>query len=513
MATNISFGGYSPPPPPNGIVNIRIGVFLDGTMNNRTNTNARLGKEGDKGNKAYKKYGGNDSYENDWSNVARLETAYTEKPDGFISKIYIEGIGTEDFDRDSSYFTKGAGGAFGSGSTGIVAKVKKGCEKAVEKISKLKNDNDVKIIFLDVFGFSRGAAAARNFVYEVTKDKYKPIEAWVENNDGTRDLEKRDSHGGKTDLDMLPKYGHLGLKLTEAGIDVNDVLVKVQFVGLYDTVSSYDPNTTGAFKNFENDVEELHLNDIRKAAKVFQLAAEDEHRTNFMLTSVKVAGGSEYSLPGVHCDIGGAYVHDSPDNVQLLDFDNTVFDGYDDEEWDTVLNNDLNNLITQGWYKEKEVVRPNKWHETYGNRPNISNRYSYIPLYIVGENTNKYRKETVNIGILNQFYKIPNGTEDPKYPLDLTKVKKRLDDYISGEKPKMTYYTNAQIELYRAQLANKKMTTEKFNLIVNDHNMLLELRNKYFHWSAKFGEVGLGPNYEFTDKFTIRRFRKTAKNS
>lgn len=98
-------------------------------------------------------------------------------------------------------------------------------------------------------------------------------------------------------------------------------------------------------------------------------------------------------------------------------------------------------------------------------------------------------------------------------PLDLTKVKKRLDEYISGEKPKMTYYTNAQIKLFREQLANKKMTTEKFNLIVNDHNMLLELRNKYFHWSAKFGEVGLGPNYEFTDKFNIRRFRNKAKDS
>jgi hypothetical protein len=514
MATNIQFGEYSPPPPPKGQIDIRIGVFLDGTMNNRTNTNARLGKEGDKGNKAYKSYKGNDSYENDWSNVARLEKAYNDDFKKFISKVYIEGIGTDDFDRDSSYFTKGAGGAFGAGSTGIVAKVVKGCEKAVEQIQKLNKKNQtINTIYFDVFGFSRGATAARNFVYEITKAKYDAEKRWVTKDDGSSELEKTDSHKNSTKLDELPRYGHLGLKLTEAGLDVKKINVKVQFVGLYDTVSSYDPDTNGSFKNFENDVEELHLNEIRRAVKIFQLAADDEHRVNFMLTSVKKAGGNEYSLPGVHCDIGGAYVHNAPDNVQLLDFDNTIGDGYSDDEWDTILNNDLNNLIAQGWYKEKEVVRPNSWHETYGNRPNISNRYSYIPLHIMAENANKLNEGMCKMDVLNGYYKIPNGKEDVNYPLDLTKVKARLDDYIVGSKPKMTYYTNWQIENFRKLLKEKKMSTEKFNLIVNDHNMLLELRNKYFHWSAKHGEVGLEPNFEFVNKFNIRRFRKIDKNS
>lgn len=77
----------------------------------------------------------------------------------------------------------------------------------------------------------------------------------------------------------------------------------------------------------------------------------------------------------------------------------------------------------------------------------------------------------------------------------------------------MIYYTNREIENFRKLLKGKKMSTEKFNLIVNDHNMLLELRNKYFHWSAKHGEVGLEPNFEFVNRFNIRHFRKTAKNS
>ena len=45
---------------------------------------------------------------------------------------------------------------------------------------------------------------------------------------------------------------------------------------------------------------------------------------------------------------------------------------------------------------------------------------------------------------------------------------------------------------------------------------MIKIRSKYFHWFAKYGgtdEVGLKPNFEFKDKFNIRRFRKTAKGS
>lgn len=77
----------------------------------------------------------------------------------------------------------------------------------------------------------------------------------------------------------------------------------------------------------------------------------------------------------------------------------------------------------------------------------------------------------------------------------------------------MWYCTNKELEYYRKQMNKGKMTTEKFNLLVDDHNMLLQLRRKYFHWSAKYGEVGLQPNFEFKDKFNIRRFRKTDKYS
>jgi len=130
----------------------------------------------------------------------------------------------------------------------------------------------------------------------------------------------------------------------------------------------------------------------------------------------------------------------------------------------------------------------------------------------MGENTNEFHKKTIDLDILNQYFKIPNGKGNETYPLDLTAVKARLDGYIKGKKPIMKYYTNKQIEEYRKQLTAKKITVEEFNLMANDHNMLYQLRNKYFHWSAKYGETGLNPNFEFTDKFNIRRFRKTAKD-
>ena len=107
------------------------------------------------------------SYENDFSNVARLWRGVDQEEYG----IYIEGIGTEDEKEDSI-----RGMAWGTGGTGIRAKVRKGCKKLAEKILNIiDNESTKKIksitVTLDVFGFSRGAAAARNFVYEIGNNK------------------------------------------------------------------------------------------------------------------------------------------------------------------------------------------------------------------------------------------------------------------------------------------------------------------------------------------------------
>ncbi|WP_054509354.1 hypothetical protein [Chryseobacterium sp. ERMR1:04] len=251
-----------------------------------------------------------------------------------------------------------------------------------------------------------------------------------------------------------------------------------------------------------------------KAKKIIHFCAADEHRENFILTRVRLAGGADFFLPGVHSDVGGCYTHNMSENRQIMDFDNALGDGLSDEDYTIALNNDLNNLIEQGWFKSNEVVAPNFWLETYINRMKISNKYSFVTLHIMSEQVNKNYLNTIKMDNLNMAYKIPNGTEDEYYSLDLTKVKKRLDDYVNGLAPEMTYHTKIEIEELERQLVAKTITKERFDLIVQDHNLLIYLRNRYLHWNSRFGEIGYRPHFIF-DKETlqIKRFREMAFNS
>lgn len=521
MATNISFNDYSPPEPPKGTIDIRIGVFFDGTQNNRSNSRVAGNDPNNKTitpeeKKAFNKNSNkkDDSYMNDLSNVARKEYHYAKIK--YVDSVYVEGIGTDDLGEDSDDVSNHDGVAFGRGDQGIIAKVRKGCELIAEKVLKLKEDDEINIITLDVFGFSRGSAAARNFIYELSKSKYDSEKRSYTASSGHKAEWKVDSHNYKTELDKLPKNGHLGLHLELNKIKYNSI--QIRFVGLYDTVSSYDPKAIKT-PNYENDVKELHLNSLKleinglyKAKKIVHFCAADEHRKNFMLTPTKVAGGKDFYLPGVHSDVGGCYTDKMDEkDVQIMDLDNTWGDGYSDSDYDTILNNDLNNLKEQGWFKEAEVVRPNSWHETFVNRKGIRNIYSYVTLHLMAEKLNKEYSNTIKESIKID-YSIPN--KEDANGLNLQKVKERLSDYINGLKPQMKYHTNKDIKLYRDMVKSKQMTTTELNRIIEDHNMLLVLRNKYIHWNSKFGYVtgAYEPNFKIIGK-TIARTRKIEPNS
>ncbi|WP_316826782.1 phospholipase effector Tle1 domain-containing protein [Pedobacter miscanthi] len=515
MAENVKLGSYTPPPPPKGTIDIRIGVFFDGTQNNRKNTNARLGNFMDKEEKktaadAYKKMSNHedDSYMNDLSNVARKETHYAKNK--YADSVYIEGIGTDDFGEDSDNPTNHLGVAFGSGTQGVIEKVKKGCKLIADKVKALKGKDKVNVLTLDVFGFSRGAAAARNFIYEVNKRPYrsKGVGSGVNENRTLR----FDDHKQLVTVDDLPAHGELGKLLGE--IKINKLIIR--FVGLYDTVSSYDPNATNTTRHpdYNNDVAELHLNSLI-AQKIIHFCANDEHRKNFMLTpTAKAAGGQDFYLPGVHSDVGGCYTDKMNESKQIMDFDNTIGDGYSDEDYNEILNNDLNDLIAQGWFIESqnEVTRPNKWHETHINRSGIRNTYSFVTLSLMSEKLNANYEGTIDITELNKYYGIPKPTAPDE--LDLNKVKERLTAYINGSQPKMEYYTNKQIEIFRKQEKEKKMATDTFNRIVKDHNMLIKLRRKYIHWNSMYGDIPQAyvPNFRIVGK-TIVRSRLIERNS
>ena len=285
-----------------------------------------------------------------------------------------------------------------------------------------------------MFGFSRGAAGARNFIHEaLLGDELEPIKK----------------------------------KMKDAGYTVKKV--KVCFAGLYDTVSSH-----GVF--YFNDVCDLKLRAIRYAEKTLHLAAADEHRNNFSLTTINSAGfkGREIYLPGVHSDIGGSY-RDNALEEQVI---------YDGSEH--VAKRDREDLIKAGWYKEHEIKIETYMVDEYTTnamltvtRPDISNKYSRIPLHVMA----RFAKES-DINIEDALYddeEISSGS--------LAKAKQRIDQYIVDTDPDKKPKNKSQAEDWHH----------------DNETLLRDLRHDYFHFSAKWA-FGLTPRMSW---WSSTRYRKT----
>lgn len=359
-------------------VKVTVNVFFDGTLNNAKNTESRLKyeKEQKEGRKKkelskdayafYKNDEDDSSYDNYYSNVAIMRMINTVKPENREIKIYIEGEGTEDHETDS---TKGY--AFGSGATGVTAKVSKAFSKInaevdnLKRLKHIKENQFVNEIDLTVFGFSRGAAAARNFIAQRGKLQLK------------YNLESSKFH--------------------------------IKFVGLYDTVSSYSESMSTS-PDFENDVKELKLKLEGNVEKVVHLTASDEYRENFSLTNIKSsiqAGvGFELELPGVHSDIGGGYA-EKENEVRYLHLE----EGY---------TNIKENVLQQGWYLPKQIIEE-KGHQTvlWATRKGIPNSYQFIPLAIMVTLAEKYglkfNKKEFESG--DKLYTVPDDLQEAKKSL------------------------------------------------------------------------------------------------
>ena len=291
-------------------ITLRIGVFFDGTGNNRSNSEKVAGcyardvnllEEAEDIQRFCQAHGydglGNtpdDSYGNDASNVAKLYELYTDDSQrrladdetiGFIS-IYLDGIGTSDGEGDSPFSL-----ATGVGAHGVLARVKQSPAKILTEIRRFELSNPnrkVESIEFDIFGFSRGAAAARHFANEVSK-------------------------GGQSPLAMvLPADSSLFIETFawRANIDVS-----INFIGIFDTAAAVASISEGDLSVHDaiNPSVNLHLApDIAK--KIVHLVARDERRHNFSLNS---AGTADIVLPGVHSDLGGGYLPDIIERVLL----------------------------------------------------------------------------------------------------------------------------------------------------------------------------------------------------
>lgn len=288
-------------------ITLTVGIFFDGTGNNRANANdlrmayahcaGLIGEERARACAKYEKHAraelGNASWQGGITNISRLFDLYQlsdELSDSETEaqvKAYVSGIGTADGESDSM-----PGKVLGSSLIrqfgGVVTKT----DEALDKISaeltrfiKLNRDKVaiVKVQF-DVFGFSRGAAAARHFANRVMHQD-SAIAAAIDKG-----------------LDLT---GHHGKPAGE-----------VRFLGLFDTVAAI-----GSLLNFygvngrSNPGVNLELRPS-VAQKVFQISAMHECRYNFSLNSI--AGmWPELALPGAHSDIGGGY-NAGEDEISLL---------------------------------------------------------------------------------------------------------------------------------------------------------------------------------------------------
>ncbi|MBV6825315.1 type VI secretion system tip protein TssI/VgrG [Pseudomonas sp. PD9R] len=291
-------------------ITLRIGVFFDGTGNNKANSetvaacyapDANLAEAAEEIQRHCAAYGydgdgssPDNSYGNDVSNIVRLYDLYADhshKPMPETEKkaslrVYIEGVGTISNDEDSlpSQLT-------GLGKTGVAARVKQSPAAILKQIRLFREENPeviIEKIEFDIFGFSRGAAAARHFANEVLKGR----------------------HG------VLAKALPAGSSVLSRGFYWRlKSEVSINFIGLFDTVASIaNPvllDFTGA--NSRNTGINLKLPD-GCANKVVHLVARDEIRENFALNSL---GSHDLLLPGAHSDLGGGYLPRAKEKLLL----------------------------------------------------------------------------------------------------------------------------------------------------------------------------------------------------
>ncbi|WP_018652938.1 T6SS phospholipase effector Tle1-like catalytic domain-containing protein [Actinobacillus capsulatus] len=289
---------------------LRVGVFFDGTGNNLTN----------------------DEKLNQTSNIARLYRLYPKLAERdayiignkvtecriYLDAIYINGIGTKDNASDSLI-------GKGTGSGGA-----KRINQAIRQINELRakySQNEYKF-YIDVFGFSRGASLARDFINTIN----------------TYELDRPLHHSFK-------------------------------FVGLFDTVGSF--GNAGDDKNYKpidesqdseagalwseifgtpsaEKYEPYNLNLSRQSAeKIVHFVALDEYRKNFPLTDIEGAGET-YRFIGAHSDVGGGYSPSTTERIFEYTNKNTL------AEAKQALSNPENGIpIGEGWNAEYRMVEQN----------------------------------------------------------------------------------------------------------------------------------------------------------
>lgn len=490
---------------PINTIDVSLNIFFDGTQNNKTNTESGISSTSSNGK---------DSYANDYSNIARGFDAINTSI-GKQIRVYVEGIGTVDGKRDTNKkyadYPNNIGSPLGMGDRGIEAKVTKGCLDAGEALGKKFKGKNIDILNINVYGFSRGAAAARHFLHiantrviavAIAGNKYainppKRFERSKEDEDTGKNNKQNIDITDPSDP-LILNHGYFGACLVKNGINANKVIFN--FVGLYDTVASFGVNHKGFGVFIDSDAVQLKLNAVNKANFVVQLSSADEYRENFSLTDISSVGtnGLEFTLPGVHSDIGGSYLDGDTEN-------SFIFNGSSDdcEKMKAI-------LVDEGWFtnyqlhifKIEKSIEVDKLgidynystrYELRGTRK-LSNHYDRIPLTLIFHYSTHF--DVIYL----------QATIDKKHTI--------TDSIIQGVYSQLLVYINKCHESRKGNSSGENYRNElqKISYLseLNEGNDLLKLlRNKYLHWSVNIGSgpdsSGMGPHVSIVATFDKRK--------
>ncbi len=507
---------------------VYLGVFFDGTGNNKYNVEARK-----KGEISMEKAKDRDyaSYFANYSNIARLWNLYKKGSSSknktthtFYTRAYIEGIGTKRGMPDDMI-----GSGMGRLERGILGKVGDAYQEVIKEFKKDKIPSGKKKnhlgktvphideLVIDIFGFSRGAAAARHFA-NIVNTAFEP-----EREERYWSISQKDFAYRK--IKRQPPGGSFGKALEKAGFPLGDTVIKIRFIGLFDTVAAVTsdteiaPTIIGAMDGFsignipgaiiggiigtrnlpkaaQNcDNGNIRLSLANVHADIAHITASDEYRANFILN--KVTKGYEMRMCGVHSDIGGGYGEITEENNYILSLPVRTSDKTPPEELEKL----KKKFEESSFYKEDQIwIETIKYKEeidrsprnldslnprmsiTYqhtlkGSRGKITDRYSLIPMEIMKE----YAKEK---GVI---WMSPAEAENK----DMNNIPQT--DYMIDE-----FLKEKILPIYEDHyLKRKKQTLES--------TVYKELYNKYLHISSEYNDPMMGFIYPNQPSETGRR--------
>lgn len=415
---------------------LHIGVFFDGTGNNTANSND--GK-------------GSGSFANARSNVSLLMQLYKEgeaydvrNSCGTIgtryASLYVQGIGTSA--GWSDWWPKNVvGAATGMGMTGVEARVVSACREIGHMITRLSKGVEPREIVVDVFGFSRGAAAARYFVNCFRQGFIKYNAYYVVPIKGT-----------------VPQGRNL----------------RFRFIGIFDTVAAI-----GTGGNDDNGPVNVHLS-AAQADDIYHLTAKHEYRDNFRLNHNLNGGGSARELLGAHSDVGGGY-RDRGDKTRVAKSETHVFfDRPSAEAAHKTFSAAAVNArsVAQSFWVEDGWIRPN---EPTGG---LKNAPSPINTVRIQRGFTTYVRYTFTTGAMLDRPWVEVGLS--RIPLKI--MYKRA---VAAGVPLLAFPTGAQYTI-PSRLKTLAGALCEGGAMPSTANQREILRN-YGHVSANLSSVGMGP--------------------